>query len=192
VSSARLAQRPGVRAEHTSEPLVAWRTWALAGSSRGDDLLLRPVNTRGHPWPPQEVAQARCRHHWRHRAPEFDCRCGLHASHTFDILRRMRCPAVLGRVALWGRVIEHDRGYRARFAYPQRLRLICQFCFWQHGPLANAPTVVGSYPHRRLVPLCDEHLSVSRELDQAPQHVLDAPVVDQRLRDTYAVDLLAV
>ena len=50
---------------------------------------------------------------------------------AIDHLRRTRCPAVLGRVALWGRVIEHEHGYRARFAYPQRLRLICQFCFWQ-------------------------------------------------------------
>ena len=38
---------------------------------------------------------------------------------------------MLGRVALWGRVIEHEHGYRARFAYPQRLRLLCQFCFWK-------------------------------------------------------------
>lgn len=175
-----------------TEPVVAWRTWALSGSARGDGLLLRPVISRGRPWVPQEVAEARCGRHRSHHAPEYDCRCGLHASHTFDILRRMRSPAVLGRVALWGRVIEHDRGYRARFAYPQRLRLTCQFCFWQHGPLTVAPTVVGWYPRHRLVPFCEEHLAVARTLRQAPWRVLDAAPVDQRLRDTYAVDLLAV
>ena len=51
-----------------------------------------------------------------------------------------------GRVALWGRVIEHELGYRARYGYPQRLRLICQFCFWQWGTHGVTPTV------RRLVP----------------------------------------
>ena len=34
---------------------------------------------------------------------------------------KTQCPGVLGRVALWGRVIEHECGYRARFAYPQRI-----------------------------------------------------------------------
>lgn len=187
-----LAERPNAGVEHSEEPLVAWRTWALSGSSRGEDLLLRPVVTRGRAWLPREVAEARCERHWTHTPPELDCLCGFHASPTFDVLRRTRCPAVLGRVALWGRVIVHERGYRARFAYPQRLRLICQFCFWQHGPLGNAPTVVGWYPRRRLVPFCDEHLSVARTLGQAPRRVLDAPALDQRLRETYAVDLLAV
>ena len=28
---------------------------------------------------------------------------------------------VFGKVALWGKVIEHERGYRAQFAYPQHL-----------------------------------------------------------------------
>jgi hypothetical protein len=30
-------------------------------------------------------------------------------------------PLVYGTVALWGRVIEHQEGYRAEFAYPQSL-----------------------------------------------------------------------
>jgi len=36
---------------------------------------------------------------------------------------------VIGTVALWGGVIEHELGYRAEFGYPQRLRLICPECF---------------------------------------------------------------
>ena len=48
---------------------------------------------------------------------------------------------MLGRVALWGRVIEHEHGFRAQYAYPQRLRLICQFCFW----MSDAP---GSHARR--------------------------------------------
>ena len=32
----------------------------------------------------------------------------------------------IGQVALWGKVIEHERGFRATFAYPIELRLDVQ------------------------------------------------------------------
>ena len=141
---------------------------------------------------PRRIAQAACRVAPFHRAPAPECRCGLHASPTLDVLRRTRCPAVLGRVALWGRVIEHEHGYRARFAYPQRLRLICQFCFWQWGLKGSLPEVVGWYPGGQLVPLCAEHLGIARRIGMEPRRSLAAEDVGQRLRDRYAVDLLAV
>ncbi len=99
---------------------------------------------------------------------------------------------MLGRVALWGRVIEHELGYRARFGYPQRLRLICQFCFWQKGPLGGAPTVVGSYRRDELVPLCPTHLEFAHANGMRPRRLLPAELVDQRLRQAYAVDPLAI
>lgn len=136
------------------------------------------------------MAEATCRTSPFHDAPVADCRCGLHASPTLDILRRTRCPAVLGRVALWGRVIEHERGYRARFAYPQRVRLICQFCFWQWGTRAPAPEIVGWYPGGHLVPFCPWHLTITRRIGLQPRWVLPAQEVEQNLRDRYAVDLL--
>ncbi len=176
----------------SAEPIVAWRSWSLGGSPDADGLLLRPVSARGRAWRPREVAEASCTRHRSHRAPELDCLCGLHASPTFDVLRRTRCPAVLGRVALWGRVIEHERGYRARFGYPQRLRLICQFCFWQHAELTDAPAWVGWYRGDRLVPFCDGHLAIARAIGLGPARTLDAGDVDQRLRDAYAVDPLGV
>ena len=182
----------GLTVERTGEAIVAWRSWALSGTQGGEDLLLLPVAKHSRPWIPREVAQAVCRRHRAHVAPELDCLCGLHASQTFDIVRRTRCPAVLGRVALWGRVIEHERGYRARYAYPQRLRLICQFCFWQHGPFVAAPSVVGWYAHDRLVPLCPTHLVLARAIGLGPRALLDAGEVDQRLRGAYAVDPLPV
>ena len=179
--------------ERSSEPIVAWRSWALTGRSDGSRLLLRPVAGRAHPWRPREVATAICKRGGVfHEAPAIGCRCGLHASQTLDILRRTKCPAVLGRVALWGRVVEHELGYRARFAYPQRLRLICQFCFWQRGPLGDGPTVVAFYPRDGLVPLCPTHLEAARVNGMPPKRLLAAGVVDQRLRETYAVDLLAI
>jgi hypothetical protein len=120
----------GLTTDTASEPIVAWRAWALTGHRDGAELLLRPVAKRARTWRPREIVEASCRTSRWHEAPDPSCTCGLHGTHGLEVLRKTRCPAVLGRVALWGRVIEHEHGFRAQFAYPQRLRLICQFCFW--------------------------------------------------------------
>ncbi len=192
MSATRVAGERDLDTIRTAEPVVAWRSWSLTGRPDGSHPLLRPVAARSRSWRPRTVVEARCRLNRRHDAPSLDCTCGLHASQTLAILRRTRCPAVLGRVALWGRVIEHEVGYRARFAYPQRLRLICQFCFWQWGPRGSEPDVVGWYPLDHLVPLCTKHLATARSNGMAPRRVLPAGTVEQELRGRYAVDLLAI
>ncbi|HEX7248590.1 MAG TPA: hypothetical protein VF351_10880 [Actinomycetota bacterium] len=176
----------------SAEPIVAWRAWALTGHHDGTGLLLRPVAKRARTWRPREVVEASCRASRWHEAPEPDCTCGLHGTHGIEVLRKTRCPAVLGRVALWGRVIEHEHGYRARFAYPQRLRLLCQFCFWKSGARRPPPEHVGWFPHGELIPLCGEHLQIAERHGVSPRWLLPAADVEQRLRDTYAVDALAV
>ena len=175
-----------------SEPIVAWRAWALTGHRDGSGLLLRPVAKRARIWKPRIVVEAACRTSRWHGAPDPACTCGLHGTHGLEVLRKTRCPAVLGRVALWGRVIEHEHGYRAQFAYPQRMRLICQFCFWKSGARRSEADHVGWFPHDELMPLCDEHLAVARRNGVSPRLVLAAGAVSQRLLDTYAVDALAV
>ena len=78
----------------------------------------------------------------------------------------------LGR--LWGRVVEHEHGYRAQFAYPQRLRLICQFCFWQESAAASKPDVVSWYARDLLVPMCIHHLGVAEANGMRPRRILPA------------------
>jgi hypothetical protein len=185
-----LATSRTVPVDHDVEPILAWRSWTLTGRRDGEGLLLRPVTAGSRPWRPQEIAQATCRLAWSHEAPNVDCSCGLYATQDLELLRRTRCPAVLGRVALWGRVIEHDQGYRARFGYPQRLRLICQFCFWQESAAASRPDVVASYARDLLVPMCVRHLGVAEANGMRPRRILPASIVDLRLRETYAVDAL--
>jgi hypothetical protein len=174
-----------------AEPVLAWRAWALTGHRDGTDLLLRPVAGRSRPWKPFQPAEAACKHARLHGAPNVDCSCGLHGTREPEILRRTRAPAVLGRVALWGRVIEHEHGFRAQFGYPQRLATICQFCFWQWGPLGSRPTIVGWFPRDELVPFCWSHLESARRYGMEPRRLLSAPEVDLRLRETYGVDPLA-
>jgi hypothetical protein len=95
-------------------------------------------------------------------------------------------------VALWGRVIEHELGFRAMFGYPQTVRLICQFCFWQWGTKRNEPAVVGWFPRNDLLPMCDEHVEIAARFGMRPQVLLPVSTVDQALRATYAVDPLAM
>jgi hypothetical protein len=190
--SGRAPTLEGLSVDTASEPIVAWRAWALTGHRDGTELLLRPVAKRARTWRPREVVEASCRTSRWHEAPDPACTCGLHGTHGLEVLRKTKCPAVLGRVALWGRVVEHEQGYRAQFAYPQRLRLICQFCFWMTGARRAAPAHVGWFPRDVLMPMCDDHLAVARRNDVSPRVVLPAGEVAQRLRDTYAVDALAV
>ena len=190
--SGRAPTLEGLSVDTASEPIVAWRAWALTGHRDGTELLLRPVAKRARTWRPREVVEASCRTSRWHDAPDPACTCGLHGTHGLEVLRKTKCPAVLGRVALWGRVVEHEHGYRAQFAYPQRLRLICQFCFWLTGARRAGPVHVGWFPRDVLMPMCDEHLAVARRNDVSPRVVLLADEVAQRLRDTYAVDALAV
>jgi hypothetical protein len=175
----------------TTEPIVAWRAWALTGHRDGTELMLRPVAGRSRPWRPMEPAEAACKHARLHGAPNVDCSCGLHGTHDVEILRRTRCPAVLGRVAFWGRVIEHELGYRAQFGYPQRLALVCQFCFWLWGPHGTRPAVVGWLQRDELIPFCWPHLEQAQRYGMEPRRLLPADEVDLRLRETYAVDVLA-
>jgi hypothetical protein len=174
----------------STEALLAWRAWSLTGRRDGTDLLLRPVAGRSRPWKPLEPAHAACKHARLHGAPNVDCSCGLHATHDLEILRHTRTPAVVGRVALWGRVIEHELGYRAEFAYPQLVTLVCRFCFWQWGTLGPRPPIVGWFPRDELMPLCWPHLDVAQRYGVEPRRILSAEDIEVRLRNTYAVDPL--
>jgi hypothetical protein len=69
-----------------------------------------------------------------HPAPQRRCGCGIYAlkkAQAVDELRRAHTPRhsyaaalrtfVSGEVSLWGRLIEHEHGYRAEYAYPRRI-----------------------------------------------------------------------
>ncbi len=174
-----------------AEAIAAWRAWSLWSRRDGSRLRLRPVAGLGRPWPPLRPAEATCGAVRLHAAPNPHCSCGLHGLRTPELVRRARDPAVVGTVALWGRVIEHDFGYRAQYGYPQRLRLACPFCLWQRGVGAGQPEVVAQVRRGRLVPLCGQHLALARRLGMAARRLFPAGPLQQELLSTYAVDLLA-
>jgi hypothetical protein len=168
------------------------RTWWLAWRASAPAPLLLPVVAGGRPWPIRHPARAVCRRHRRHAVPAADCACGLHATDDEGRLRRTRTPGVIGTVAMWGRVVQHDRGYRAELAYPQRLRLTCFLCVVDRGLESERPAFAARMRRGRLVPLCETHLALAERYDFPILDVLDGRTVERALLDAYAVDPLGV
>lgn len=53
--------------------------------------------------------------------PGNECSCGVYAARDLDHLIRIKymTHGIYGPVHLWGKVVVHDLGYRAEFAYPK-------------------------------------------------------------------------
>jgi hypothetical protein len=95
--------------------------WCLRADGRLQSVLHDDV------WEPGRPLAAACPH--GHAAPLLECACGIYAAREPEgavvyltgrdeagVVRR-----VLGRVSLWGAVIEHEDGWRGEFAYPAQL-----------------------------------------------------------------------
>lgn len=186
--------------EHATEPIQGWRAWRLRQRPDGH-LRIAPTTPRPD-WEPKAPIHATCSGaHTReylvynpelvafHRSPEPGCTCGIHAMKDPIRLRRARprgSAGVIGTVAMWGRVIEHTRGWRAEFAYPARLRLICAWCLWD-GSLPGLPIWVLERG-ADLVPVCEIHRGEPRAVGRE----LEVRTVQARMLDTYGVELLPV
>jgi len=112
-------------------PVIAWRVWQLAEGG------LKSLN--GEPWLPGEPLTARCAgpalagpmlrgaypRHGAAEVPALKCSCGVYATSSFSFLRRMEYEryGIKGEVYLWGKVVEHENGWRAQFAYHKSLLL---------------------------------------------------------------------
>jgi hypothetical protein len=117
------------------EPVVGWRVWdviELDGRLRLCSLAFWSI------WLPGCEATATCRRNWvenpgalaPHAAPAEHCTCGLYGTrtlvHTLTYSRSVgnrndTVHRVVGRVSLWGRVVEAEAGWRASHGYPAAL-----------------------------------------------------------------------
>lgn len=115
------------------EPVVGWRLWLPVETHAG--VRLQSIFHRTA-WLPCEALRAVCLarrpppplrrllHCCEHMAPDARCCCGVHAGRPdwlLDHLRGSPGRYVIGRVLLWGRVVECESGWRAELAYPERL-----------------------------------------------------------------------
>lgn len=118
------------------DPIIGWRVW----DAYADDGLLRSV-FQTDIWPPGVRFDARCRRQGMiylagrecAEAPRTACCCGIYAVSDSENLeafprytkewsgQRRVAFEIVGTVSLWGRVIQHEDGYRAQHAYPYSL-----------------------------------------------------------------------
>jgi hypothetical protein len=110
--------------------ITGWRAWHVT-----TDGLLESLS-QDHVWTPREATVATCGK--RHPVPHEKCMCGLYAARTLDHLAGMGYNgygadhfAIVGEVAMWGKVIVGTQGWRAQYAYPKRL--LVPFEAWRHG-----------------------------------------------------------
>lgn len=107
--------------EVTDEPIIGWRTWFVLP----DELLLRPVYMRGLARKPRQAPEAVCPEKI-HAVPADGCKCGVwavcHPMLLKETLWRTAPPdgvdplpgvLVVGQIAMWGNVVQHDRGWRS-------------------------------------------------------------------------------
>jgi hypothetical protein len=115
------------------EAIVGWRAWAItdvAGAFRLRSVVAPTL------WPAREVLEAEClrpglrpfrRLRFGHNPPSEACECGVYAADASTAASYGRPPAdrvdrrVLGRVALWGVVVECEHGWRSSHAYPYEI-----------------------------------------------------------------------
>ena len=122
------------------EPVVGWRVWAVSKSN--GELRLRSL-VYDETWLPEQPLVAECRHRphplrrlWgrrpiAHEPPDWSCDCGIYATRGVEEALRYAktygdrplrvLHRVLGRVSLWGAVLEYTEGWRAARAYPLEL-----------------------------------------------------------------------
>lgn len=115
------------------EPLSAWRLWRTVETPAGSRLRSLFHETD---WPAREPLRASClarQPPWllrrlsrrpTHTAPEAGCSCGLYAAWPELLLEQIEGDPggyIVGRVLLWGRIVECERGWRAELAYPEHL-----------------------------------------------------------------------
>jgi len=115
-----------------SKPRIAYRAWQTNGRYLLSSYVLDfqnedNVKQEAATWLPFAEKEAICakankksRQHGL--VPSKDCGCGFYGFHSLSDLLQIRNKCfVIGRIAIWGRIWEHDFGYRSQYAYPQML-----------------------------------------------------------------------
>ena len=137
-STLELSELSGSAVPDFIEPVEAWRVWRVCMHDLR--IVLQSLNA-DTVWEPGVALSATCaarqrsrRLPWRieasgHESPEVDCTCGIYGVRSAAVARWYlerravfyNAERVVGRVALWGDVVESESGWRASRAYPLEL-----------------------------------------------------------------------
>lgn len=125
----------GLRDEEFEAPdmigsVEGWRAWNVDREPPAFGTTPRLESaTYSYWWTPRVKARAECPKSPTH-VPGEQCTCGFYAAKTLEHLREMGYHAydeeskrvcVVGRLAMWGKVIEGTQGWRSEFAYPHTI-----------------------------------------------------------------------
>ena len=123
-----------------------WRAWGIRRRETDAGMtLLESVSHNAAFWQPRIPMEAVCNRGCGD-VPGNNCRCGLYSAKDLDHLHTMPhyynydpqdCFKVIGKVALWGKVIEGSQGWRAQFGYPSELYLPFE-AWYLHDELKDA------------------------------------------------------
>ena len=161
------------------EPIVGWRQWNFMYphflANLGNDTI----------YVPREKIEAHCeeystigtlglrKDHSEQQAPHLTCTCGIYAyKEKPRLLREIRniysgLRLVYGEINLWGKVIEHEDGYRAQFGYPKRL-----WCTPAIEPLAGWIGYVYGVPCEVMPPGDDEEIKIKSPRWSKPKTII--------------------
>jgi hypothetical protein len=98
--------------EFMAGPLIGWRLWRVTKKQKLQSL------SYGHVWTPGKPMVGDPRPGNTHGVYAMKARGDVESFPSAET-----SDTVLGEVALWGRIIEHEHGYRAQFGYPLRLHM---------------------------------------------------------------------
>lgn len=105
--------------EFLSEVVIGCRIWRLLDTAAGIHCQSLSASTR---WPPRTPLKAECQIVSEHSGlvPSWGCACGLYAWRLDWRPPRGQVVSgeVTGLVGLWGRVIQHQDGWRGQYGYP--------------------------------------------------------------------------
>ena len=109
------------------EPITAWRAWKAFNDN---GWKLKAIGSTGT-WEPKKAMEAVCNKNKQdHPAPGYGCECGIWSFNTLEdlvpVLAGYSEIKIIGQVAIWGRVIECEKGFRSSHAYPTELWILSE------------------------------------------------------------------
>jgi len=156
------------------EPFIAHRTWKWSANGVNPTWHITPSgvnrglyslnNTYWHPRVPMVANTKACMHcvgvgiamemrepELGHQAPGENCSCGIYAAKDFEHLKKhgywdaIGDDRVHGDIYLWGKICEHELGYRAQFAYPKNLTFRLKELPWSMREVEQEITTLTEY-----------------------------------------------
>jgi hypothetical protein len=107
-------------------PIVGYRGWFFHPDA--DRLMSSSMSM----WYPGKAMEATCYNHslrrlffkTSHPSPKENCTCGIYALKSpLKGASLFGVYSIYGEVYLWGKVVEHEYGWRAQYAYPKTFTL---------------------------------------------------------------------